>query len=455
MHRGYSLVLGLLALLATVAALSMQAVVASQTSGGSVTHIVSILSALLETVTFCLVGWLLFSTALPRASSARACPSISSGAAILVPLPGCALSAVSLVMVKGLDPADGGWATGLARESFIAGASACLAVSAVFQIAFLVLNFLSSRGDSPSSFSKKLGRSTKSNLRAIRYSQTLMPSALGPLPVDEEKSMEITMVGKASAETLSSPRSSISHVVKPVSSRTRLLSVKDKRRPPSLESCRHSVGGEDGFETWDTTTADSAYKPTFVDVSSSVQLAAPRHLETIPASPIVSHYSPSLESVSTLEPPCPAHLSRSSSPASSMLRASSALSMNGSASELHIHPLFRTDSPTPPPMATPGTSVVASPNAGQIITHKQSVRSIRSMKRMRSGSLATMATTGPSPLSRQGSFDDGASRWTFEEHGRPSGDHSSIDERRGGARRDLTPPIPEWVLNADGRVNGA
>jgi hypothetical protein len=38
------------------------------------------------------------------------------------------------------------------------------------------------------------------------------------------------------------------------------------------------------------------------------------------------------------------------------------------AAESHIHPLFRSDSPTPPPVASPGTVVHASPLSGQVLT---------------------------------------------------------------------------------------
>ncbi|QIX02305.1 hypothetical protein AMS68_007822 [Peltaster fructicola] len=38
-----------------------------------------------------------------------------------------------------------------------------------------------------------------------------------------------------------------------------------------------------------------------------------------------------------------------------------------SSSQTHIHPLFRSDSPGPPPSTSPGTKVTASPYAGQVV----------------------------------------------------------------------------------------
>lgn len=64
-------------------------------------------------------------------------------------------------------------------------------------------------------------------------------------------------------------------------------------------------------------------------------------------------------------------------------------------SEDHIHPLFRTSSPTPPPSASAGTNVTAAPEAGQLINE-------RMLKRMRSGSLQS----SPSPLVRSESSPD-------------------------------------------------
>ena len=58
-------------------------------------------------------------------------------------------------------------------------------------------------------------------------------------------------------------------------------------------------------------------------------------------------------------------------------------------SEDHIHPLFRTSSPTPPPSASANTTVTAAPEGGQLINE-------RMLKRMRSGSLPSNS----SPLVR-------------------------------------------------------
>jgi hypothetical protein len=76
----------------------------------------------------------------------------------------------------------------------------------------------------------------------------------------------------------------------------------------------------------------------------------------------------------------PRRLSRPSRPSTPSLISTSSISLpfadsaatapfapGASGDEAHIHPLFRSDSPTPPPFASPGTVVVASPLSGQVL----------------------------------------------------------------------------------------
>ena len=79
----------------------------------------------------------------------------------------------------------------------------------------------------------------------------------------------------------------------------------------------------------------------------------------------------------------------------SPLSRSSSRSRATSINEEHIHPLFRSSSPTPPPSASANTKVTAAPGAGLMINE-------RTLKRMRSGSLPS----SPSPLVRSLSSSD-------------------------------------------------
>ncbi|KAI9051613.1 hypothetical protein LZ554_004657 [Drepanopeziza brunnea f. sp. 'monogermtubi'] len=238
---------------------------------------------------------------------------------------------------------------------------------------------------------------------------------------------------------MSSFRFSFKQVVRPISSKTKLIahSCRSSYRPQSIVSnngsqCETIVSIEDGFDSWDTSGVDAQSREA---VASASPTTPPRLLETIPASPTPSR-SGSPDFPLNLEPPRTRPRSRSYSPASPAnscrelsrtTRNQDTESMN---SEAHIHPLFRTDSPTPPPAATPGTMVTAAPGAGQVISDRQSIRSIQ---RIRSGSLPSSPV-----LEHSASLE--SIRKTIERE-----ELERLEEVAG--QRTLTPPIPDFILN--------
>ncbi|KAI6840138.1 hypothetical protein KC340_g4200 [Hortaea werneckii] len=161
-------------------------------------------------------------------------------------------------------------------------------------------------------------------------------------------------------------RHSISHAVRPKSSKTRLLrrSYTSGQESPSLysEPVRH-----DDFENWDTSAIEEEYMPS-PSLSRSI-----KRLEPIPGSRPVSPAKPldgPFPETSPEETPLP------ESPIQSVV--SSPWTQRGSIDELpplrrpsthgsQVHPLFRAESPMPPPLHSPGTVITASPYAGQII----------------------------------------------------------------------------------------
>ncbi|KAH6701955.1 hypothetical protein BKA61DRAFT_200071 [Leptodontidium sp. MPI-SDFR-AT-0119] len=243
---------------------------------------------------------------------------------------------------------------------------------------------------------------------------------------------------RAGSDTMSSFRSSFSQVVRPISSKTKLISHNHRSpyRPQSIESNHREtiVSIEDGFDSWDTSAVDAESR----EAVASASPTPPRFLETIPASPTTSR-SASPGFPLDLEPPKSRKRSRSYSPANSSRDLSKAVRTQSPTesvnSEAHIHPLFRTDSPTPPPAATPGTIVTAAPGAGQLISDRQSIRSIH---RMRSGSLPS----SPSPLVHSASLD--SIRLAIERE-----ELERLEEV--GGERTLTPPIPDFVLHGGPR----
>ncbi|KAI0856581.1 hypothetical protein F4860DRAFT_397247 [Xylaria cubensis] len=268
------------------------------------------------------------------------------------------------------------------------------------------------------------------HVKSIPYERT--KPALSQARVNERGwSLDIpsrpgTSGGRSAAETISSFSGTLSSLVRPMGSKTRLLSSTSRpgQRLNSLDSTgyrdRNSVA-EDGFDSWDTSSVDPRSRQLILEASSPIR---PRFLETIPASPAPSR-SPSPGCPLDLEPPNRGRRDRRYSP---VPWAQQGRIATPTESELHIHPLFRSDSPGPLPAATPGTVVVAAPHAGQFITGK-------SVNRMRSAS----SPNSPSPLgplSRQGSYE------SFQMMPSPV-----------EVERKMTPPIPDWVLNAGSRTS--
>ncbi|ERT02023.1 hypothetical protein HMPREF1624_00318 [Sporothrix schenckii ATCC 58251] len=393
---------------------------------------------------------------------------------------------------------------------------------------------ISSRSNSSGS-NNNINASTRSTsstrVKSVPYCQTNSPSS----GRKETKAASILSRGRSTrdveadlrtppgssgggSDTMASIRTSFSQVIRPITSKTRLVSpnsvssglvghsdtsisgTSSQRssawRPISLAGSSASPASTcasrerdvrpsiEDFDSWDTSAVDPQNRLTVLESSTLPAAIAGRFLETIPASPTTSR-SPSPGTPLDLEPPrSRQRRSRSYSPsASSMHSASGARLRSQSHSqspppppgEAHIHPLFRSDSPTPPPAVSAGTVVTAAPpNASQMtVTDAQS---LRTLNRMRSGSLPAVS----SPLSRQGSFDDfglrrggalserphtgiGNGHELREEDGDSVGvgaghndDEDDADRRSradSNTERKMTPPIPEWILSAGARTS--
>lgn len=248
----------------------------------------------------------------------------------------------------------------------------------------------------------------------------------------------LSQSGSDPKHSMSSFRSSISHVVRPITSKTRLIHSTSQRsnnfRPPSIDSAHREtiVSIEDDFDSWNTSGVDAQSR----QVIESASPSPPRFLETIPASPTGSR-SPSPRFPSDLEPSRPTR-SLSYSPAASIRSERSIYRSRAGAmspentNEGNIHPLFRSDSPGPAPAATAETIITAAPGAGSITL--SDVHSIRSISRLRSESRP--------PLMHNPSLE--SIRRAIEQ------EDMGISEEAEG-ERTLTPPIPEWILGAGPR----
>ena len=209
----------------------------------------------------------------------------------------------------------------------------------------------------------------------------------------------------AESEGTSSLRSSLSMVQRPNNSKTRLIRQHSHRQTnQSADSPSAERASQDsGFDSWDT----SAVAP---HIRETVLLSSPgtRGKPLKPLEPIPGSRSPS--PATALEGPFFPQPESSSPPQSPLPQPSVSgpeFRQRAPSSEDHIHPLFRTCSPTPPPTASSGTTLTAAPVAGQLVHG-------RFLRRMRSGSLPSSM----SPLIRS-SFDQFIPR--------PSTDTSSQD----------------------------
>lgn len=233
-----------------------------------------------------------------------------------------------------------------------------------------------------------------------------------------------TLVDRSSSQSTIDWRESFKHSVRPSSSRSKLISRPSFSRESgrSIYSEETNASQSDGFESWDTSTVSL---PT---IAAPALLAAPRRgtaLEPIPGSRPSSPARP-------LDGPFPLSDETDENPLSPPPKLLHDISRPPSpaVSESHIHPLFRSESPIPPPEVTPGTSVIASPLANKMISYPAG-----SYNRMRSSSQLSSRVSSPVPYQNP---------FSTSRTGTPVPPRSSRSP--SPSSRPITPPIPEFVL---------
>ncbi|KAF2432198.1 hypothetical protein EJ08DRAFT_137508 [Tothia fuscella] len=263
---------------------------------------------------------------------------------------------------------------------------------------------------------------------------------------------------------------SLHHVVRPVNSRTRLLktareslsrdsSIYSDTRSTVTSHSQHSQQS-DAFDTWDTSNVEFQLR----EALSPIVPTRGTQLETIPGSRPVSPakvlegYQTSQSAMALERPPTAlTYHSRHDRPSTAQSTHSKrtfvpSRSASPSMSEAHIHPLFRTDSPTPPPATSAGTMVIASPFGGQVMSPNS-----RSLSRMRAESRASSRTgsRAPSPAFKPNADEQRAMTALSM---RTISRAESFEEERGRSRstspvgRSMTPPIPEFILTASREI---
>lgn len=479
-------VLGAAALATSTVLLILQIVLALPLSKPtSPTRIAAIIAAMLELSTLSLLLSVTITSI--RRDSERRVTALVFGGGIVLCVMAAALTVATLICLSSSKT------LGVDTLGFLEGTAIMLVVSFPLQLLFLVSGFTANRTQqneqSPTRGMQEYSRRPSPHrVKTIPYSRTSAPC--GSHPSSRTVSMDSRRApgssgGFSASTTIYSMASEVEKVVRSASSKARHFSSnrssysqrsqrsqRSGRRAASMDSYkqreRTTSPGGDSFDSWDTSGMEPQKRLLVIETSSPIGVGGSRFLETIPASPTTSR-SGSPGTPHEYERPRMGHRSRSFSPATSTRSAlpappKRAFTQHTSASESHIHPLFRSDSSTPPPMASPGTIVIAAPQAGQIISDRSSVRSL---SRLRSGSLPAVS----SPLTTSGSFESFRSAMRDHNNGSNSNaykdktfsatsdeslrsDETALGEvleeepTREVPERKITPPVPDYILNA-------
>lgn len=432
---------GTLAVLATTALGALHVVLAASLLDiTSPVRTAAIVAAILEALTLVSICYSLCSYIGPCTSVPR--PSKHEGLWFVSSLLLCVVAAsVSVMVMQGFVKTRPNTLLGSDSTRFLIGAAIALGVAFTMQLVCVMSHLPPGQNQSRVS-----NRSLTPHVKSVPYQSTCpTPSQSRGSASTEPQTCPGSSGGISATETMSSFRSSLSHIVRPITSKTKLLPASQRSSrhgPTSAESNAFKekpVSTEYGFDSWDTSAVDPLTRQTVLMSSSP---SGGCFLETIPASPTTSR-SPSpgtldLEPPKIRSPSC----SHSLGPGIEVKHAQrTVFTLQKTSSEAHIHPLFRSDSQTPPPVATKTTAVIVAPDSSQVISDRGSIRSLN-LSHMHSHGVSRAS----SPPNRPKSNDSFHRRL-----------EKSSPEFRGGAiesdeaERTMTPPIPEWILSAGSR----
>ncbi|KAK3075543.1 hypothetical protein LTR53_001073 [Teratosphaeriaceae sp. CCFEE 6253] len=242
---------------------------------------------------------------------------------------------------------------------------------------------------------------TSSGKRSISVRLAHLKPVAPSYPRSASEPYSPTLSRFSASPTRSSFRDSVQQTLKPMTSKSRLL------RNSFLSSDAHSlrsgkpvsfdtIRSHDEFHAWDTSAVE--------DVPDTPAIPRAYKLETIPGSRPVSPAKALDGPFSTARTPADTPLPDSPRPSDetgSFLGGEHMPPLRRpSTHQSHIHPLFRSESPIPPPLPSPGTVVTASPLAGQIVSPEHAMGwTLHSTQTWRPGSTTPVSSTG----SRSGS----------------------------------------------------
>ena len=225
-------------------------------------------------------------------------------------------------------------------------------------------------------------------------------------------------VSSAFSINSTSPRSSfrysVRQVIRPTTSKTMLLlrqslNSRDSRSLHSgIDTPIDTTRQDDGFATWDTSAVEDNDNP-FIQRSTRTRLdPIPGSRPVSPAKPLDGPFPDEIppEDRPLPDSPLQSPIGSPSSETSSLRAMSPTLRRprSNSNAQAHIHPLFRSESPNPPPLASPGTIITASPLAGQVVNPDHQVFAPRRLHSAQSNYQPESSSSLSPPRSRAGSF---------------------------------------------------
>lgn len=418
MHRIVPPTLGALAMLATMGVIGGHIIVCQRSEYRAQIQAAATASIILESIILVISSWLASTYALDKAKvlvQPHTAKALCMGTIATV-----VATATSIATVVLLQHHE---ATASSQHTFVLAQSLLLGLACALQISFLVVHLMSTRPLTLSAShhlfnSDHNAWSPASYIKSIRYSQTL-PRLSESTSTNSIRLKESPPSMRNKIMSPNSLKKTMSHAVRPISSKTRLLSESERPpRPVSLDSHMYA-GMNESFDSWDTSAVDYHNRRAVMDIAVSPTIATFRNLETIPASPRTSR---SASPGNALDLPAPAKMPRraKSFGPQHAPRRNRADVAPPSPSELHIHPLFRSDSPNPPPVTSPGSNILASPEAGQVLPPRQSSR--------------------PRSLAHSSSFTDTRASLSS------STSVESMNKKKPAPERKMTPPVPDWLL---------
>ncbi|KFA56711.1 hypothetical protein S40293_09545 [Stachybotrys chartarum IBT 40293] len=299
-------------------------------STSSPLSLISLVSASLEAVAWAILACFLaaaLSNSFPAPLSGwfPRNPGIAFGYGLLICLIAEAASVVNVIYLSNAAHGTDGTVLGESKDNFVIASTAVLAASIVCQLIFLTIHLINGRRVARIG-AECLYTGDKSQCSPKLLVNTVLCSQIHPLPtgISTQYRPSLGYYGpeKSTDRLHLAPRSSVEENI-------------DARGMSPVDWCRHIH-------------ALGTSSPTY----SSQHL-----LKSIPESPPITKRVKS-DSVDLEWPPPVLQRRRSYGP---VVRNPQQVkqSANTSSDELHIHPLFRSDSPAPWPVATPETSVVA------------------------------------------------------------------------------------------------